>query len=266
MGVNTAKTGNICTMTTPNNSPAPALSVAPHQTMATQVMNHVRDAIQAGEMSTEEWYSVYKIAEELGVSRSPVREGLLRLEEAGVIEFVRNRGFRVIQPEPADVAEIFALRLAIEPAAAARAARYIDGEGIGKLKEMLTAMEAAMHAGDEQTFFQWDQQLHDAIVLAGNARRARAILDTLRTHTRLLSDSTVREYRSLAQVYSEHLPIVDALEHGLADAAHKHMAAHITATGRLLLKQNIRRVHPELDDDSPELGSLVDTVWDIHVG
>lgn len=252
-------------MTAPNTSPAPALSVAPHQTMATQVMNHVRDAIQAGEMSTDEWYSVYKIAEELGVSRSPVREGLLRLEEAGVIEFVRNRGFKVIQPEPADVAEIFALRLAIEPAAAARAARHIDADGIGKLKEMLAAMAASMNAGDEQTFFHWDQQLHDAIMLAGNARRARVILETLRTHTRLLSDSTVREYRSLAQVYSEHLPIVDALEHGLADAAREHMAAHITATGQLLLKQNIRRVRPDLDNNSAELSALVNEIWEKHV-
>lgn len=252
-------------MTTPNTSPTPALSVAPHQTMSTQVMNHVRDAIQAGEMSTDKWYSVYKIAEELGVSRSPVREGLLRLEEAGVIEFVRNRGFRVIRPEPADVAEIFALRLAIEPAAAARAARDIEGEDIGKLRHTLEMMRSAIAKHDEATFFAWDQELHDLILLAGHSKRGRDIMDTLRTHTRLLSDSTVRENRSLEQVLSEHEPIVTAIAAHDEEGARAAMAQHITNTGMLLLKQNIRRARPELDNNSAELSALVNEIWEKHV-
>ncbi|QPK79659.1 GntR family transcriptional regulator [Corynebacterium lizhenjunii] len=237
--------------------------IAPRElTMATQVMNHVRDRIHSGDMRPDTWYSVYQLSEELGISRSPVRDGLLRLEEAGIIEFVRNRGFRVVEPNPSDVADIFSIRLSLEPAAAARAATHAGPGDIGKLRELLAHMAAAIERQDEATFFDWDQQLHDALASLGHSHRSRAILATLRTHTRLLTDSTVRKYRSLEQVYSEHLPIVDAIATHDAPAAAAAMRAHVSATGRLLLAQNLRKAHPEWD--APELDRRVDEIWERH--
>jgi biotin operon repressor len=67
-------------------------------TLADAVAQAVRDGVAAGELVPDVTYSVYQLAELLGVSRSPVREGLLRLAEAGLIEILRNRGFRVLPP------------------------------------------------------------------------------------------------------------------------------------------------------------------------
>lgn len=234
------------------------------QTLSAQVMKFVRDSVQAGEMDTETWYSVYQLAEKLQVSRSPVREGLLRLEEAGLIEFVRNRGFRIIETQPEEVSEIFSLRLAIEPTATARAARLRSEENLAVMHELLLRMDAAAKDKDEAAFFHWDELLHEEILAAGHSKRGAKILAQLRAHTRILSDSTVRQYRTLEQVQSEHEPIVNAIEQKEPGRASAAMATHITATGRLLLRQAIAVSHGE-KQDTVTLEAEVDRIWDLFV-
>src|SRR5690349_1341274 len=90
--------------------------------LADSVVTEVRDRIRTRRLVPGATYSVYQLADELGVSRSPVREGLVKLAEAGVVRFRRNRGFQVLLPEPRDIAEIFAVRVALEVPAARRAA------------------------------------------------------------------------------------------------------------------------------------------------
>ena len=104
-------------------SDMPTKRVAPARSLTDQVMDFVRESTLDKTMVTGEWYSVYQVSDQLGISRSPVRDALLRLEEAGLIRFTRNRGFQIVETKPSDVAEIFALRLGIEPAAAYRAAQ-----------------------------------------------------------------------------------------------------------------------------------------------
>lgn len=232
------------------------------QTLSSQVMDYVRDAVRAGTMDTESWYSVYQLAEKLEISRSPVREGLLRLEEAGLIEFVRNRGFRVIETKPEEVSEIFALRLGIEPKATARAALLRTDEHIEAMKELLTLMSDASEKNNETEFFHWDQLLHEQILAAGHSKRGAKLLAQLRAHTRILSDPTVREFRTLAQVHSEHVPIVDAIEAQDAELAANGMTEHITATGRLLLRQTIVSRNKN-SEDAVDLDSEVDRIWEL---
>lgn len=226
-------------------------------------MVYVRDCIHSGAMHPDDWYSVYQLSEKLGISRSPVRDGLLRLEEAGVIEFVRNRGFRVIAPQPADVADIFGIRIALESSAAARAARNQNNE-LNSLRPLIEKMEEAAREGNEANFFSWDQELHDAILRAANCIRSREMLAKLRTHTKLLSDSTVREQRTMQHVLNEHQPIVEAILAGDSESAEKAMTNHLTSTGRLLLLQNVAKTHPELSEYPQKLEELVDQIWDTY--
>src|SRR6478672_598431 len=88
------------------------------------VVDAVRAGITAGELVPDETYSVYQLADLLDVSRSPVREALVRLAEAGLVQINRNRGFRVVIPQARDIEEIIDIRLALEPAAARRAAEH----------------------------------------------------------------------------------------------------------------------------------------------
>lgn len=217
-----------------------ASPAAREDSLTEQVMRAVRAAIIENRMVPGELYSVYKLAEELGISRSPVRDGLLRLEEAGLIRFERNRGFRVIQTTPRDVAEIFAIRLALEVPAAGRAARLIEAKTRALLEEAVALSRAAAAAGDEAAFFDHDQEIHDILLRAAGNRRAREQVLRLRVSTRLLGASTAGDARSLADIVAEHEPVIGAVLAGDAAAAAAGMRAHLEHTGRLLVAQAAR--------------------------
>ncbi|RNI25533.1 GntR family transcriptional regulator [Flexivirga caeni] len=171
------------------------------------------------------------------MSRSPVREGLLSLAEAGLIEFVPQRGFRAVRPSGQDVAEIFALRLALEPGAAATAARHATAALGEELREQLAAMRHAAKAGDDPGFAAADERLHTAILAAGGNTRLVSLIAGLRDTTRLIGASTAGRSRSLAQILAEHEPVVTAIEARDAEQAAAEMRAHLLTTGRLLIAQ-----------------------------
>lgn len=203
----------------------------PRASLTDHVVAHVRDEVRAGRLVPGELYSVYRLSDELGVSRSPVREALLRLSEAGLVAFERNRGFRVHVPDPHDIAEIFAVRLALEVPAARRLAGRVTPAVRSELEAQRDAMRAAVVAGDEPGFSRDDRGLHALVLERSGNRRAAAVVDGLRETTRLLGASTSR---SLEHVRAEHDPLVDALLAGDADAAGEAMCVHLERTGRLL--------------------------------
>src|SRR5688500_5550260 len=128
--------------------PEPALP--PEATsLAGAVAQSVRDGVAAGELVPEQTYSVYQLASLLGVSRSPVREGLLRLAEAGLVEIIRNRGFRVLPPRAHDIEEIVGIRLALEPPAARVAAEQATDAQHAAIRSALDAMAAAAARDDD---------------------------------------------------------------------------------------------------------------------
>ncbi len=226
---------------------APASLPGPAPTLTTQVMDFVRTSVIERSMVPEELYSVYQLSEQLGISRSPVRDALLRLEEAGLVRFERNRGFRIIPTRPEDVAEIFALRLALEVPAARRAGMHADEEFIITLDEYerLTTESAAADA--EKEFFERDQQLHDLILGAAGSHRGREIVNRLRVSTRLLGASTAGDTRTLHDIVGEHAPILAAIRAGDAEAAGEAMKNHLRSTGQLLVAQACRRQESDLD-------------------
>lgn len=201
-----------------------------------QAITAIRAAIDEGRMKPGVLYSAYQLAEALGISRTPVREALLRLEEIGVIGFENRQGFRVLLPEPREIAEIFAVRIDLECPAVARAARLADDDLDQALHTLRDKMAAAARASEERTFGQYDVQLHDALLAAGGNDRARQIVTGLREATRLLGASTVADgTRSLDDIAAEHYPIIDAVTRRSPRVAEKAMHFHISNTGRLLL-------------------------------
>ncbi|WP_345457337.1 GntR family transcriptional regulator [Nocardioides marinquilinus] len=207
--------------------------------LADGVARAVRDGIASGALDPAHTYSVYRLADDLDVSRSPVREAMLRLAEAGLVEIERNRGFRVVLPRARDVEEIFEVRLALEPPAAGRAARA----GCPDAVTCLRTMDDAARAGDEPAFWDADRALHRALLLAAGNGRAAAIVEQLRSTTALLGPPTTATGRSLREIHAEHAPIVTAVGDADPVAAEAAMRAHLEHTGALL----VRRLRPAED-------------------
>ncbi|MBB4692504.1 GntR family transcriptional regulator [Paractinoplanes abujensis] len=217
-------------------SGGPRLSLpAGAPSLADAVAKAVRDGVAAGQLVPDRTYSVYQLADLLGVSRSPVREGMLRLAEAGLVEIRRNRGFRVLRPRAHDVEEIVEIRLALEPAAAAKAALSGTDEEHATVREALAAMASAVARGDEAAFWPADRALHDLLLRTAGNNRSAAIVAQLRSATALLGPPTTASGRTLAEIHAEHEPVVMAVLRRDGPAAEAAMRAHLESTGRLLV-------------------------------
>jgi DNA-binding GntR family transcriptional regulator len=218
--------------------------------LADQVAAAIRDGVRSGRLVPGTLYSGYRLAEDLGVSRSPVREALLRLAETGMVVLERNRGFRVHRPGPREIAEVFHLRLLLEVPVVGRVAAAPPPGLAEALRRELAAMSRAAQEGDEPTFMVHDRRLHDLVLSAGGNRRLAATVEHLRDVTRLLGASTVGRSRDLLAIAEEHEPVVRAIEAGDGAAAVAAMRDHLEHTGRLLLEQEAAAApgeHPDVD-------------------
>ncbi|HEY1917549.1 MAG TPA: GntR family transcriptional regulator [Streptosporangiaceae bacterium] len=209
----------------------------PPVSLTDQTVAAIRAAVRDGTLRPGQLYSAYQIASMLGVSRSPVREALMRLAEAGTVTFERNRGFRVVMPSAKDITEIFQLRLLLEVPAARHAALHPTPGLVTALRAELRDMRKAARAHDEALFMRHDQLLHHLILVTTGNDRMVALVDSLRDVTRMLGASTVDTSRDLPDIAAEHGPIIDAVAARDAPAAAESMSHHITHTGRLLVTQ-----------------------------
>lgn len=234
---------------------------------ADAVVDYVRGAIQSGAMKPEEWYSVAQLAEVLGVSRSPVREALLKLQEAGLVRFAKNRGFEIIETGASDVAEIFAIRLGLEPPAVYRAARLRTPEQLADVYRLMAEMQRCADKRDETEFFVYDRALHVQLYVMSGSRYGQGVMERLRDITGILGHTTAGTSRTLHDILNEHRPIIEAIIAGNPLEAAATMREHLTITGKLLTRQALLA---DIDEEQGELADSlitekVEAVWSNHV-
>ncbi len=199
------------------------------ESLRDKALRIVRQAIVSGEIKSGEVCSATALARQLGVSVSPVREAMLTLVNAGIMEPVRNIGFRVAELTPADLDEVFELRLLLEvPAVRALAEADLTGER-DRLDELVQATEVSAAASDVNTFLAADREFHLALIeLHGNGR----LLDwvaILRDQTRLygLRES---DAHTLTEAADEHRQILNAVLAGDGEEADGLLRAHLAHT------------------------------------
>ncbi len=125
-------------------------------------------AIVSGDIPAGTQLSEPALAARLGVSRAPIREALIELELRGLVEFDPQGRTRVPRLTPADLAEIHAVRSALDPLACGLAARHATPESLALLEETLAATRRAKTLGDVSRL---DMEFHDRIVAAARNRR-----------------------------------------------------------------------------------------------
>lgn len=197
----------------------------------------LRDAINSGTLRAGELHSANEIAEQLGVSRTPVREALLVLADAGMVRLERNRGFRVLRRSPEHIAEVFQLRLMLEVPAARYAASRAGPGLAAQLRAQLDAMHAAAAADDEPLVSRLDRGFHELVLNVSQNRMLTSIVAGLRDQLLAVGASTADRSRSLADIADEHEPILAALSARDPDGAAAALAYHLRHTGALLTAQ-----------------------------
>jgi DNA-binding GntR family transcriptional regulator len=211
--------------------------MAVRTTAAERVFARLREEILTGRLAPGTQHSIYRLAEELGVSRTPVREAVLRLADAGLVTVERNRGVRVRGVTVQDVLEVFELRLLLEVPAAAFAARRADAAHRERIEDCLRGMTDAAAAGDVSAFDEHDRALHAALhAVSGNVRLGEEVL-SLRASIQARGAVTLHRSRGAEEILEEHVPIVRAVLDGDSDRAAALMRDHLVHTAELLVRQ-----------------------------
>lgn len=206
-------------------------------TTTDRVFASLRESIVTGEFPAGSLHSIYRLADLLEVSRTPVREAVLRLADLGLVTVERNRGVRIRGVSVADVQAVFELRLMIEVPAAAYAATHAGPDDVAALARELDGMRAGAASGDEAVFTGHDRALHHAVAgVLGNERLQQEVA-ALRDSIQTRGASTLHRSRGMAEILDEHVPIVEAIGSRDPEEAAARMEQHLVHTATLLMRQ-----------------------------
>lgn len=173
-------------------------------------------------------------SERLGVSRTPLREALLRLSLDGLIENVSKRGARVAPLTREDIIRIYETRRALEELAARLAARRGDPEVFAALREEFLTAEITLTGAPDaiDSFYELNERLDDAIDLSVDNAYLVSVLRAIRRHATRIRRSARRDVERLRRSASETRVICEAIEAGDEDVAahathlHLHHSLH----------------------------------------
>ncbi|MER7370218.1 GntR family transcriptional regulator [Nonomuraea wenchangensis] len=202
-------------------------AVGERQSLREQVAQALRAALIAGEMRPGVVYSAPVLAAQFGVSATPVREAMLDLAKEGLVEAVRNKGFRVTELSDRDLDELTELRRLIEVPTVARLAGTMEAAAFERLRPIAEEIVVAGEAGDLLAYVDADLRFHvELLALSGNARLVSVVRD-LRNRARLYGLSQLSERDALGDSAREHLALLDALAGGDGEAVARLMDEHI---------------------------------------
>jgi DNA-binding GntR family transcriptional regulator len=187
------------------------------------------ERIVAGELVPGSPLRQEVLADELGVSRTPLREALVRLASEGLVEFAPNRGAKVARRDFSDMQQAWRARLVIEPGAARLAAERRDADSIEHMRESVRRQRVV--AGDVTTSFALNREFHLTLVQAsGNAHLAQ--FAELLWLTRIGVPIFARQARDRRQILAwadEHDGITEAVAAGRGALAERLTRDHIAA-------------------------------------
>jgi DNA-binding GntR family transcriptional regulator len=192
----------------------------------------IRDDILKGRLNQKRRLTEGFFVERLGVSKSPVREALNRLEADGLVVIEPRRGATIVNLSIEDVNEIYELRELLEAAAV----RHVtpDQKICARLRQELEEASAALRKGDKAAYVLADAGFHRVIAQANTNIRLRRILDNMYGQMLVLRHRTY-ELSSGRSVVA-HGEILDAMEKGNTDLAARLMTEHIRAVRSKLIQ------------------------------
>ncbi|MEU6181776.1 GntR family transcriptional regulator [Streptomyces coeruleorubidus] len=215
-------------MTTPR--PAAASAGGPQLksvSLREQAREAVRTRIVLGQIEPGQVESVINVAATLGVSVTPVREAIMDLANLGMVEIIRNRGFRVPVLTDHDLDEIFRIRTMLEAPAMADVVQALNGAPVPQFRQLAEQITDAAREGDLVSFLDLDRQFHLGLLEVLGNRRLVGMVSQLRDQARMQGLQKLADQGELTQSGEEHIAIVDAIDAGDGELAAELMRKHL---------------------------------------
>lgn len=203
---------------------------ATQQTYRERVTEVLQAALISGEMLPGELYSAPALAAKLGVSATPVREAMADLARVGMVEVVRNRGYRVTELSDKDLDDITYIRGLIEVPAVVAIAADCDPADIENLRPLAKRIEDAAANRDLLNYIESDNAFHKQLLLLGGNEHLVSIVGELRSRSRMYGLRDLADRGLLEESAREHSEILD------------YVGAHDTENAEAIMAKHIRHI------------------------
>lgn len=186
------------------------------------IADKLREAISRGELRAGMQLGEAELARQLGVSRGPLREGIQRLTQEGLLVAIRNRGVFVIEMTPENVRDMYVARGAVERAAAAQIFRHDPVKAGRQLSAVIEQMADAASDDDAVGVSNADISFHQVLVSLAQSPRLDRMHKTLLTETQMCIHALEQTYANVAYRVEEHRAIAEAFT-----ASDPHLTDHL---------------------------------------
>ncbi len=191
------------------------------------VFDYLRNAILSGDLKPGERLMEISLAEQLGVSRTPVREAIRKLELENFVEMIPRKGAYVAQLKAKDILDILEIRALFDGYAAAAAAEKMTEEEVKSLSATLDKFNKAVAKGDKQAMIDTDNRFHDQLIQATKNRKLIEIVNSLQDQFQRFRIIYFNEFDSYGDMQSSHQELYDAIARHDIRCARERAEQHI---------------------------------------
>lgn len=201
----------------------------------------IKEAIISLKLEPGEKLKESTLVEELGISKTPIREALTRLQHEGLVEVLPFRGAFVAEIDDRDMEEIFELRELLEGAAVKRAAISFSLEDSQEGEALLEEMRTAYKAGDIKAYARPSRDFHNLFIGKLGNQRMISVLKTFDDQLERIRVTAIRTLGNIPLFIEDYEKILKALKAGDPEAAEKALLFHLKKVKEIFLKRKRRK-------------------------
>lgn len=191
------------------------------------IFDTLREAIIVGELKPGERLMEVQLAEKMGVSRTPVREAIRKLELEGLVEMLPRKGAHIADLSVKDIMDVLEVRATLDGLASSLSALRISDEEIKELKHVHNQFINYVEKENLQGSIKKDVEFHDIIYRSSRNDKLIQISNNLREQIQRFRVIYIKDYSSTRELIREHNEIIDAISGRNSDAAMKSAQTHI---------------------------------------
>lgn len=208
-------------------------------TLRQSVWKALRQAILRGELTPGSQINQASLAEQLGVSRGPLREALGLLEEEGLVQNIPYRGTFITDLDERTIEETYSLRRVLEQFAVERAIVYGSADQVAQLRAIVERMARAHEKQDREEYYEQDLAFHHHIHCMADHEMLLQTWKAIETNVRrgIFYGNIIYQLDTTEQLTDEHRRVLEAIEARDIEAAKREIEVHIAGGGLRLIAQ-----------------------------
>lgn len=206
------------------------------------VFNTLREAILKGDIAPGERLMELDLASKLGVSRTPIREAIRKLELEGLVKMAPRKGAEVAEITFEDLRDVLEVRKNLEELAVDLACKRATQEDVKHLYELHEGFKESLKTGDLTVMAEADEAFHDAIYESTKNKRLIQIINNLREQMYRYRLECIKDVELRNTLVSEHQELVETIESRRTESAKKVVQTHINNQEKTIVENLTKTV------------------------